>query len=363
MLTSMFQLARPMLFALAPEQAHEATLKGLEAGIYPRDNGPASPRLAVTIAGLAFANPLGIAAGFDKDARVPDAMLGLGFGHVEIGSVTPRPQPGNPRPRLFRLPGDGAVINRMGFNSAGHEAVAARLVARKRQGGIIAVNLGANRDSTDKAADFAAGVERLGEFASFLTINVSSPNTPGLRDLQMPEALSRLLESLADARARLAARTGARPAMVVKLAPEIAEDDLPGVVARLLSGGADGIAVSNTTLARDGLTDASLARQSGGLSGRPLFRRSTRMLARVYQLSQGKVPLIGIGGVDSGAAAAAKIAAGASLVQLYTGMIYEGPGIAALLNRHLAVELDRRGLSSIGALRGVEAERWSRASL
>ena len=364
MISRLYALAQPFAFALDPERAHEAALRALELGLAGAGSAPAAdPRLAVDALGLHFSNPVGLAAGFDKDARVPDAMLGLGFGHVEIGSVTPLPQAGNPRPRLFRLPGDGAVINRMGFNSSGHEAVAVRLAARKRRGGIVAVNLGANKDSADKAADFAAGIERLGEFASFLTINVSSPNTPGLRDLQMPGTLGPLLETLAGARVRLAARTGARPAMVVKLAPEIAEDDLPEIVARLLAGGADGIAVSNTTLARDGLTEAVLARQSGGLSGRPLFRRATRLLARVYQLSEGKVPLIGIGGIDSGAAAAAKIAAGASLVQLYTGMIYEGPGLAARINRHLATELDRRGLSSIGALRGLEAGRWSRASL
>jgi dihydroorotate dehydrogenase len=240
--------------------------------------------------------------------------------------------------------------------------VAARLAARASRGGILAVNLGANKDSADKAADYVAGVERLGRFASFLTINVSSPNTPGLRDLQLPETLSKLLQLLAGARERLAAQTGARPPMIVKLSPEIAEDDLSEITQRLLAGGADGIAICNTTLARDGLTETIVGLETGGLSGRPLFRRSTRMLARIFQLSQGKVPLIGIGGIDSGEAAAAKIAAGASLVQVYTGLIFEGPGLPARITRHLASELERRKLSSIGALRGLEAERWSRAT-
>jgi len=362
MIDRLYALAQPLAFALDPERAHEAALRALELGLGSRTPPLSDPRLAVDAFGLRFPNPVGLAAGFDKDARVPGAMLGFGFGHVEIGSVTPRPQPGNLRPRLFRLTRDRAVINRMGFNSAGHEAVAKNLAARNHDGGLLAVNLGANKDSPDKTADFAAGIERLGEYASFITINVSSPNTPGLRDLQLPDALSRLLEQLAAARARLAVRANVRPPMIVKLAPEIAEDDLAEVVARLLSGGVDGIAISNTTLARDGLLDIQTAREAGGLSGRPLFRRATRMLARVYRLSEGKAPLIGIGGVDSGPAAAMKIAAGASLVQLYTGLIYEGPGLPAKINGHLSGELERRGLSSLRALCGSEAERWSRAS-
>lgn len=362
MLGRIYGLAQPIAMSLEAELAHEAVLRVLELGLRPGPPRPSDPRLAVDAMGLRLPNPLGLAAGFDKDARVPDAMLGFGFGHVEVGSVTPRPQAGNAKPRLFRLPQDRAVINRMGFNSAGHAAIARRLQARGSGAGILSVNLGANKDSTDKAADFAAGIEVLGRYASFLTVNISSPNTPGLRDLQLPDTLSKLLERLASARQRLLAQTGAQPPMVVKLAPEIAEDDFPEVVARLLAGGADGIAVSNTTLARDGLERTDLAVQAGGLSGRPLFRRATRMLARIYLLSEGKLPLIGIGGVDSGAAAAAKIAAGASLVQLYTGLIYEGPDLPARINRHLVQELERRKLPGLASLRGLEAERWSRAA-
>ena len=362
MIDRLYGLVRPIAFALDPERAHEAALRALELGLTARGEPFADGRLMVDALGLRFPNPLGLAAGFDKDARVPDAMLAFGFGHVEIGSVTPLPQDGNPKPRLFRLPGDRAVINRMGFNSGGHAAVAARLTARMGRPGIVSVNLGANKASPDRGADFATGIERLGGFASFVTINISSPNTPGLRDLQLPDALSRLIEQVHAARNRLTAKSGAKPPLVVKLAPEIAEDDLPEIVSRLVGGGIDGIAISNTTLARDGLTETALARQAGGLSGAPLFRRSTRMLARVFGLSAGKVPLIGIGGIDSGPAAVAKIAAGASLLQLYTGMLYEGPGLVDRINRHLALELERRGLENLGKLRGLGAEKWAHAS-
>lgn len=340
--------------AMDPERAHEAALRSLELGLSGRGLSFSDPSLAVSAFGLAFPNPLGLAAGFDKDARVPDAVLRLGFGHVEIGSVTPLPQAGNPQPRLFRLPEDGAIINRMGFNSAGHEAVARRLASRARQG-IVAVNLGANKASADKTKDFVAGLERLGPLSSFVTINVSSPNTPGLRDLQLPDALSDLVGQLIATRDRMATRDGRRIPLIVKLSPDSAAADLPKTIARLLAAPVDGIAISNTTLARDGLTSLQLAGETGGLSGRPLFERSTRMLAEVFRLTGGTIPLIGIGGIDSGEAAVAKIEAGATLLQLYTGMIYRGPGLAQQINRHLAGELKRRGLASLTQLRGTKA--------
>lgn len=357
MIGRLYDMAQPLMRVLDPERAHEAALRALELGLHPRAAAASDPRFAVSAFGLSFQNPIGLAAGFDKDARVPDAMLTLGFGHVEIGSVTPLPQPGNPQPRLFRLTADRAVINRMGFNSAGHEAVAQRLEKRAGQPGIIGINLGANKASADKSADFVAGLERLGGLASYVTINVSSPNTPGLRDLQLPDALSRLMEQLLAARARM----NRKPPLIVKLSPEIAEDDLAEVIGRLLTGGADGIAISNTTLARDGLSDTAHTAETGGLSGRPLFRRATRMLARVYQLSEGRLPLIGIGGVDSGAAALAKIAAGASLVQLYTGMVFEGPGLAARINLHMSSEIQRLNIDSVAKIRGAEAGKWAQA--
>ncbi len=358
MIDPLYALARPGLFAIDPERAHELALRALELGLARRVNPAFDASLLVQAFGLDFPNPLGLAAGFDKDARVPDAMLGLGFGHVEIGSVTPLRQAGNPRPRLFRLPQDRAIINRMGFNSAGHELVARRLAARAGTG-IVSVNLGANKASPDKTRDFVSGLTQLGPFASFVTINVSSPNTPGLRDLQLPDALSALLEQLMSARARLATDSERKPPLIVKLAPDIAADDLGEIVARLLAAKVDGIAISNTTVARDGLVDQRSAGESGGLSGRPLFARSTQMLARVYLLTQGRVPLIGIGGIDSGTTALAKIAAGASLLQLYSALIYEGPGLVQRINRHLATELKQRGLTSIAQLRGLDAERWA----
>jgi dihydroorotate dehydrogenase len=358
MLSAVFDLARPLLFALEPEQAHEYTLKSLEAGIYPRLLQADDVRLRVTAWGLGFPNPLGIAPGFDKDARVPDAILGMGLGHAEIGTLTPLPQPGNPRPRVFRLVRDRALINRLGFNNCGHAAAHARLLASRRQG-VIGVNVGANKDAADRVADYVAGVRAFYDVASYFTINVSSPNTPGLRDLQAPAALDELVARVLAARAEMMAAGGPKRPIVVKLAPDIAEDDLAPIVQVLIARGVDGIAVSNTTLARDGLLEADLATQAGGVSGRPLFHRSTVMLARVYQLTGGKVPLIGIGGIDSGETALAKIEAGATLLQLYTGLVYEGPGLIGEIKSHLAREVRREGQASLAALRGRKAEQWA----
>jgi dihydroorotate dehydrogenase len=358
MLGAVFELARPLLYALDPEQAHELTLRSLEAGIHPRPAAPDDVRLAVQAWGLALPNPLGIAAGFDKDARVPHAVLRMGFGHAEIGTVTPRPQPGNPRPRVFRLIGDRALINRLGFNNAGHAAAHARL-ARRRPAGVVGVNVGANKDAADRAADYVAGVRAFYGVASYFTINVSSPNTPGLRDLQAPAALDDLVARVLAARAELVSAGNPQRPVVVKLAPDIAEADLELIVRVLLDRGVDGIAVSNTTLARDGLNGSALAGEAGGLSGRPLFHRSTVMLARVYRLTGGRVPLIGIGGIDSGATAIAKLEAGATLLQLYTGLVYEGPGLLARIKRKLVAYIEREKLSRIGDATGRRAEEWA----
>ncbi|HXF55503.1 MAG TPA: quinone-dependent dihydroorotate dehydrogenase [Hyphomicrobiaceae bacterium] len=356
MLNAAVDLVRPMLLALPPEQAHETTLCALERGLYPRQSGPDDPRLAVSLWGLEFKNPIGVAAGFDKDARVPGAIIGMGCGFAEVGTVTPRPQEGNARPRVFRLIRDRAIINRLGFNSAGHAAVLERLQRRPVRG-IVAINVGANKDSADRAGDYVLGIEAFASLASFFTINISSPNTPGLRDLQAPAQLDALLERITAARQRLA-EPHRRP-IVVKLSPDIAEADLEAVVACLLAHRIDGIAVSNTTLARPGLIDAVAARETGGLSGRPLFHRATVMLARVHRLTGGRVPLIGIGGIDSGQAALAKIEAGASLLQLYTGLVYEGPGLISRIKRHLANAAREAGAASINALAGSKAAEWA----
>lgn len=358
MFSSLVDLARPLLFALDPENAHEASLKALEAGLYPRPATADDPRLAQTVFGLAIPNPIGIAAGYDKDARVPDAVLGVGCGFAEIGTVTPQPQVGNPRPRVFRLVDDRAVINRLGFNNGGHAAALARLEARPRRG-VVGVNIGANKDTADKAADYVRGIETFDHLASYFTVNISSPNTPGLRDLQAPAALDDLLSRVMAARgARVAAGAVRRP-IIVKIAPDIAEADLPAIVERLVAHAVDGIAVSNTTLARPVLADARTARETGGLSGRPLFHRATVVLARVYQLTGGRIPLIGIGGIDSGPTALAKIEAGANLVQIYTGLIYEGPSLIGRIKDHLIAAMARDDANSLRPLIGRSAAAWA----
>jgi len=356
MLNAVLDLARPMLLALSPEQAHEATLCALERGLYPRQRAPDDPRLAVSLWGLEFKNPIGIAAGFDKDARVPGAVIAMGCGFAEVGTVTPRPQQGNSRPRVFRLIRDRAIINRLGFNSAGHAAVLERLRQRPVRG-ILAINIGANKDSVDRAADYVLGIEAFASLASFFTVNISSPNTPGLRDLQAPAQLAALLDRIMSARQQLP--EACRRPIVVKLSPDIAEADLEAVVACLLAHRIDGIAVSNTTLARPRLIDAITAGETGGLSGRPLFHRATVMLARVHRLTGGRVPLIGIGGVDSGRAALAKVEAGASLLQLYTGLVYEGPGLIPRIKQHLADAARKAGAESIAGLAGSKAAEWA----
>ena len=360
MLSLAYSLARPMLFALEPEAAHEATLRTLQAGLYPRATGPGDARLAVPAFGLNFPNPVGIAAGFDKDARVPDAVLGLGCGFAEVGTVTPEPQAGNPQPRVFRLVSDGALINRLGFNNGGHAVALQRLQARRVRGGIVGVNIGANKDTADKAADYVKSLAAFYPLASYFVINISSPNTPGLRDLQAPAALDELLGRVMAERARLSIAGAGRRAVIVKISPDIAEYDLAPVVERLMAHAVDGIAVSNTTLSRQGLRPARDARQAGGLSGRPLFHRSTVTLARVFQLSGGRVPLIGIGGISSGADALAKIEAGATLVQLYTALIYEGPALIGRIKSDLAAAVQKSGPSAtIRDLTGRQSAAWA----
>lgn len=358
MMSGLFDQASRLLVALPPEEAHEVTLKSLELGFFPRPQSPDHPALTLRFADLTLPNPVGVAAGFDKDARVPDALLALGCGFTEVGTLTPRAQPGNPRPRIFRLPRDRAVINRLGFNNAGHGPALERLRWRFSTEGVIGVNVGANKDAEDRIADYVSGLEAFVDVASYLTVNISSPNTPGLRDLQAPAALDELLSRLMEARAKLTAKGKRGPPIVIKLSPDIAEEDLGAIVERLLAHKVDGIAVSNTTLSRFGLTDPA-SREAGGLSGRPLFHRSTVMLARVYLATEGRVPLIGIGGIDSGETALSKIKAGATLIQLYTGLIYEGPGLIARIKSHLADAVRAANAAAISDLVGREARTWA----
>jgi len=359
MLSQLLDLARPALFALDPERAHQLTIRALEKGAYPRDTQPDDVRLTVAVAGLRFSNPIGIAAGFDKDARVPDAILGMGCGFAEIGTVTPLPQVGNPKPRIFRLIRDRAVINRLGFNNEGHAAALKRLEARQSRGGIVGVNIGANKDAKDRTADYVAGLDAFYEVATYFTVNISSPNTPGLRDLQAPAALDELLSRVMATRERHVVRGAPRRPIVVKIAPDIAEDDIGPIAERLLAHEVDAIAVSNTTLARGGLIDTEGGKEAGGLSGRPLFHRSTAMLARIHLATNRSVPLIGIGGIDSPATALTKIEAGATLIQLYTGLVYEGGGLIARIKAHLAEVARAKGFGSIAEATGRRAEEWA----
>ena len=323
-------LARPFLHALDPETAHRATILALRSAPLP-PAGADDPALAVEAFGLRFPNPVGMAAGFDKNAEAVDALLALGFGFVEIGTVTPKPQPGNARPRLFRLPRDSAVINRFGFNSEGHAAVHARLARRAHRPGIIGVNLGANKDATDRAADYVAGVRTFADVASYFTVNVSSPNTPGLRDLQEATALDDLLARVLEARD--AAPTH-RP-LLLKIAPDLGESQLDDIVRVTLARGVDGLIVSNTTTTRASNLVDTQKTEAGGLSGRPLFDRSTQVLAQTAARIGGRIPLIGVGGIDSPQTARDKRAAGATLLQLYSALVFEGVGLVDRIKRGL----------------------------
>ena len=355
------RLARPLLRALEPENAHTLTLNALKFAFIrtPADD----PRLAVRMFGLNFKNSIGIAAGFDKNAEVPDALLKLGFGFVEVGTVTPLPQGGNPRPRVFRLEADEGVINRLGFNSAGASAVLARLAARVDAGGIVGVNIGANKDSSDRTADYVQLIEKLAPVASFITVNISSPNTPGLRNLQQASSLDDLLARIVAARNRVLAHAGPTP-VLLKIAPDLSLSDLDDVVGVARSRRVDGIIVSNTTISRPAtLRDRAGGKQAGGLSGRPLFALSTRMLAETYVRVEGAFPLIGVGGIDSGEAALAKIKAGADLVQLYSGLIYRGLGLLAEIKIALLRALERENADRLSELVGMDAaavtaEKW-----
>ena len=348
------RLSRPLMRALDPEDAHALTLKALR--FLPRFTPePDPPELRVRAFGLNFPNPVGLAAGFDKDAVAPDALLRLGFGFVEIGSITPRPQAGNPKPRIFRLVADEAVINRLGFNNGGAPQALARLAARASEGGIVGVNIGANRDSADRAEDYVRLIETFAAVASYFTVNVSSPNTPGLRDLQQAAALDDLLGRVIDARDRVRLRAGPTP-VLLKIAPDLTLADLDDVVGIARKHRVDGMIVSNTTISRPGsLRARELAGEAGGLSGRPVFKLSTRILAETFVRAEGQFPLIGVGGIDSSATAIAKIKAGATLLQLYTGLIYHGIGLVAEMKAGISAAIKRGNRDSLAAMVGTDA--------
>jgi len=350
-------LLRPALFSLDAEFAHGLAIAALRSGLLPGAGRPTDPRLRVSIAGLELPGPVGLAAGFDKNGEVADGMLAMGFGFVEIGSVTPRPQQGNPKPRMLRLPMDRGVINRLGFNNAGHEAVLANLRSLGG-GGIVGVNLGANKDSADRIGDYVAGIAAMWPVASYFTVNVSSPNTPGLRNLQGRAELAELLARVLGRRDELATITNESRPVFLKIAPDLDDPVMDDIAGEIGKSGLDGLVVSNTTLARAGLSDPASAREAGGLSGRPLFERSTIILARMRQRLP-ELPIIGVGGIDSAETARAKIEAGADAVQLYTGMIFEGPRLATRIHREMAAMLDREGAKSIADWKGSRIDEWA----
>ncbi len=348
-----YALIRPVLRRLPAETAHNFTLRALEAGLGRWIAGravrePDPPILAQRLWGLDFPNPVGLAAGFDKDARVPEALQSFGFGFVEIGTITPRPQPGNPKPRLFRLEEDQAIVNRMGFNSGGLDAAIDRLQQR-RHTGIVGVNLGKNRDSGDAASDYSEGIRRASKVADYLVVNVSSPNTPGLRDLQRGASLKSLLVPL------LRARDESRRSvpLLVKIAPDLTEEEREDIASVSISAGIDGLIVSNTTVERPAGLASGYGTEPGGLSGRPLFAASIALLADMYRLTRGKLPLIGVGGVGSAAEAYQKIRSGACLVQLYTALVFAGPGLVTDIKKGLAELLRADGFASVAEAVGA----------
>ncbi len=352
-MTSPHDLVTRGLRLIDPETAHHAALWGLCARLGPRARADRWPRLRTTLAGLDLPNPLGMAAGFDKNCEVPDALLRSGFGFVECGTVTPLPQDGNPKPRIFRLSEDRAVINRLGFNNKGLDAFADRLAARERKPGIVGANVGANKESADRAADYVLGMGRVWKHASYVTANISSPNTPGLRGLQKRGALEDLLGRLREARGPLTTAHGARP-LFLKVAPDLDDVAIRDIAEIAISYGLDALIVSNTTLQRPSHLTSDNREEQGGLSGQPLFQISTHTLRLFAGALNGRLPLIGVGGIENGLTALAKIKAGASAVQLYSAMVFQGPGLVARILDELDGLLMAEGFDHVSEAVGVE---------
>ncbi len=348
---TLYELIKPLLFMLSPERAHSIAIKALKFGFLPASRAPVSDRLSQTLWGLHFPNPVGLAAGFDKNAEVFGPMLRQGFGFVETGTVTPLPQPGNEKPRIFRLTEDQAVINRLGFNNQGLEKYIDRLKNRDKGTGIVGANIGANKLSEDQIADYVIGLKRVIGLADYFTINISSPNTPGLRALQSREALDDLLSRLKAVRDQ--AESAISVPLILKIAPDLNDAECEDIAQIILKHEMDGLIVSNTTLSREGLI-SPLRTETGGLSGAPLFDLSTTVLSKMYKLTDGKIPLIGVGGISSGKHAYTKIKAGASLVQLYSALIYHGPDLVNQINRELEELLKEDGFSNVTEAIGID---------
>lgn len=355
-------LGRSLFFGLDAERAHGLSINALKTGLYFPAPKKHDPRLRVELAGLDFANPIGMAAGYDKNGDVPDALIALGFGHTEVGTITPKPQPGNPKPRIFRLIEDRGVINRLGFNSKGHSAAKANLRHRKRGNGIVGINLGANKESQDFASDYVEGINQFADVADYFTVNISSPNTPGLRALQGKAPLDDLLARVGEAIAEYTETNARNVPVFLKIAPDLTNTELDEISAAVEKSSLSGVIVSNTTLARDGLKSSN-KRETGGLSGRPLFESSTIVLARMRQRLDARLPLIGVGGVEDATTAFAKLEAGATLVQLYSGMIYKGPGLAAEITKGLSRILDEQNIPHIRDIVGRKIDDWAAKTL
>ena len=355
----LYPLLKPALGLVTPEKAHHLAIRALAAGARSgllKAPEADDPVLAMRLWGLDFPNPVGLAAGFDKDCEVPDALLALGFGFVEAGTVTPRPQPGNPRPRLFRLEADRAVINRFGFNSQGLEPFVARLGARRAAGagGIVGANVGKNKESADALSDYALGVAATCRLADYLVCNISSPNTPGLRSLQARSEMAALVAHALVVRNESIIDPAGRPPLLVKVAPDLDDAGLADVAAGALETGVDGLIMGNTTLSRPDHLKSAQRGEAGGLSGRPLMALSTARLAALARLLEGRVPIVGVGGIASGADAYAKIRAGASLVQVYSALVFHGPGLVRRIKADLAARLKADGFGSVREAVGAD---------
>ena len=334
----LFKLTRPVLHAMDAETAHGLTIKAMKTGLVPSCAAVRHDALSTTVCGLTFPNPIGLAAGFDKNAEVIDASFKMGFGFVEVGTVTPKPQDGNPKPRVFRDASHGAVINRMGFPNGGADVFESNFNAQKKRG-IVGINVGMNKDQTNPASDYTALIQRFGGAADYITINISSPNTPGLRDLQRREPLTELLNAIK-------AVSGDTP-VFLKLAPDLTKEQCEELAQTVMDCGVDGLILTNTTLDRPDHLSEAFRNEKGGLSGAPLTVKSTSMIAAFYKLTEGKLPIIGAGGVSSGADAYAKITAGASLIQLYSALVFHGPALVNRINRELITLLEHNGFASI----------------
>lgn len=353
------KIGQKALFTLDAETAHGLSINALKLGIVPNCSFQTDDRLICNVAGLRFSNPIGMAAGFDKNGEVPDALLRLGFGYSEVGTVTPKPQAGNPKPRIFRLVKEHGVINRLGFNNQGHEAVYNRLQLRFENKGIVGINIGANKDSDDFIADYVLGIEKFSDLASYFTINISSPNTPGLRNLQTEEALETLLVKVFEA----SQKQVKQPPVFLKLAPDLQEDEIEKIAKVINRSNLSGVMVSNTTLSRSGVSKSKNSQETGGLSGSPLFIRSTIIMAKFRQCLDPSIPIIGIGGISDAITAWQKIEAGANLVQLYSCMVYEGPQIARNICAGLISRMDREKISHINDVCGSKTDFWASKSL